>query len=793
MKGKIISHYRIIEKLGEGGMGIVYKAEDTKLKRTVALKFLPPDLVSNPEAKERLKREAQAAAALEHPNICNIHEIDETEDRRLFIAMAYYRGETLHLKMDKGPVPAAEAIDLTIQIAAGLGKAHSQGIIHRDVKPQNIIIEEEGRVKILDFGLAKLKGQSRLTRTGSTMCTAAYISPEQVQGEEVDPRSDLWSLGVILYEMLSGELPFSGDNIHSMLYAIAGKDYPPIRSHNADIPMELAQVIDRLLTKERDKRYQNSAALIADLRAVKRESDTGIGLTRKELSGITKYRRRPSLLLTAGIVLAVLILTVGAYIIFNGQPGEKGKPAGRWVNSVAVLPFTDLSPNKDQEYFCDGMVDDIITKLSHIRELKVISRTSVMRYKQTRKPLSEIGAELGVATVLEGSIRKEEERIRVNAKLIDLDDESYLWTDTFDRKLESIFDMQDEVSQAIAEALHVKLAPGEIDAMKKRRQKNVEAYECYLKGKYFISSKYMLSGQDRDFEAGVKMFEKAIAIDPDYALAYAGFVWAYEHRYLYYSHDKNDRAMVLTSGEKAYRLDPRSAETNTAMAYVYFIKGSLEKAHRHFKTALEINPNVSEIIYIVGDFYLFTGLCEQGIKFYLRSLEIDPFYTAAINELAMCYIYLGEYEKAAVRYGRMFEISPEAVIFAHPYAELLVRMKKYEAAAGLLAKLEQYAPGNPKTLFIKALLLAAKGKGEEALAIYGKEDFDGLKIYALLGMKAEACRVIEKLKKEKYDFIYSYMVNDNFLKNLSGESCFDELLQETKQVHEYLVATYGNL
>jgi len=455
MIGKTISHYRILETLGEGGMGIVYKAEDMKLKRLVALKFLPLSIIAREKEKTRFVHEAQATAALDHPNICTIYEIDEA-DGQLFIAMAYIEGQNLKEKIEAGPLKLDEALGIAMQVAEGLQAAHEKQIIHRDIKPANIIITPKGQAKIMDFGLAKLAGRTVITKEGTTLGTVAYMSPEQARGEEVDQCTDIWSFGVVLYEIITGQHPFKGMYDQAVMYSIINEEPEPITGLRTGVPMELERIANKALAKKINLRYQNVEDLLVDLRALQlRPKPSAVSASSRRavsqppIKAKAPERKQPWLY--AGVA-AFVILLVAAALFFWPKTQSKKK-----FTSIAVLPFTDMSPQKDQEYFCDGMTEEILTKLSKLRELKVIARTSVMRYKATDKSIKEIGAELNVATVLEGSIRKEDNNIRVTTQLIKVDDESHLWAHSYDKKLASVFALQDEVSQAIAEALQIQI------------------------------------------------------------------------------------------------------------------------------------------------------------------------------------------------------------------------------------------------------------------------------------------------------------------------------------------------
>ncbi len=405
MIGQTVSHYRIIEKLGEGGMGVVYKAEDTKLKRQVALKFLPAELTRDSQAKNRFFHEARAAAALNHPHIITVYEIGEHEGQ-VFIAMEYAEGRTLKDVISVGTgrdlsLPVTQVIDIATQIAEGLKKAHAKGIVHRDLKPANVMLTDEESAKIVDFGLAKLKGQTRLTRTGTTLGTVAYMSPEQAMGKEVDQRTDIWSLGVILYEMLAGRLPFGGDYDQAVVYSILNESPRSVKSLRPETPPALEKIIGRCLEKDLAKRYQRMDEVMADMRAVPLENPPA-AKTKKKATKLT---------LLAGAGIAVVALAILAYLFLQPKPAP---PGGQ---SIAVLPFVDMSPQKDQEYFCDGMTEELINRLSKIQALRVPARTSAFFFKGKTADIREVGSKLNVETVLEGSVQKAGERLRITAQL----------------------------------------------------------------------------------------------------------------------------------------------------------------------------------------------------------------------------------------------------------------------------------------------------------------------------------------------------------------------------------------
>ncbi|MGB6120365.1 MAG: serine/threonine-protein kinase, partial [Bacteroidota bacterium] len=451
MLGKTVSHYTILEQMGSGGMGVVYRAEDQKLKRTVALKFLPPELTRDSEARERFVHEAQAASALDHPNICTIYEIDQTDDGQMFIAMTAYKGETLKEKLDRGPLKLQQALDVAVQMAQGLNKAHEQGIVHRDIKPANVMVTEDGVVKILDFGLAKLGGRTFVTKEGTTLGTAAYMSPEQSRGEDVDQRTDIWSVGVVLYQMVTGQPPFKGDYENAVIYSINNAAPEPLTAVRTGVPMELERIVGKALGKSPSERYQHADDLVTDLRSVRQELETGVSRTAyQQQAPARKPLWKQPVALLAGTV-ALLLVVVGLQWILGGAGEEAAGDGSR--KSIAVLPFTTITRSEDDQIFAEGIHDVILTHLAKIRDLKVLGRQSVLRYRGTDKSPREIGAELGVSFLLEGTVSRAGDSIRVVAQLLDTESEEHVWADIYHREYASVFAIQSDVAQRIAEEL----------------------------------------------------------------------------------------------------------------------------------------------------------------------------------------------------------------------------------------------------------------------------------------------------------------------------------------------------
>ena len=795
MIGKTISHYRIIEELGRGGMGVVYKAEDTRLKRIVALKFLAPSAVGSREEKTRFVHEALAAAALNHPNICTIHEIDEVDgpwpDRQTFIAMEYIDGQSLKEKIQSGLMKIEEALDIAVQIVEGLQEAHQHGIVHRDIKPANIMITTKGQAKIMDFGLAKLSGRTKVTKTGTTLGTAAYMSPEQARGEVVDHRTDIWSFGVVLYEMITGQLPFRGDYEQAVIYSILHEEPKPITAFRSDIPSGLEKILSRCLKKSPEERYANMGELLEELLKVREELSSGsLPAARRPYPAAKRSARR---LLWAGgaiILLAVLVLAGVRFFANRGTtsiPTRENPLVSLWKNSIAVLPFEDLSPQRDQEYFCDGLTDDIITKLSNIRELKVINRTSVLRYRNTTKDIKQIGAELGVATVLQGSIRREGKRVRINAQLVNIDDGFNLWAKSYDFQMQDLFAVQEEVSQAIARALQVKFSPQTLARFEAQRPADLEFYEYQLKTSYFVN-RFLLFHQEQDFQKALEMSSKMLAIDSTDARPYLWLAWSYQNHYEI-SGNPEDHERVLEFCQKAYQLNPNLAETIVAMGWVYYSRKDYEKAFQFYSQALQRNPNESAIHHVIGIFYTLLGLWEQARLFFRQAFELDPFYLYSVLLLADSYLNVGQFAEAMIYYKKALELAPNNADVNCRYADLLIRTKRYREAEEAIRKAEEYQPGFSRLPYYKALLFAAKGRKEEALA---QMEAPPAEVYALLGMNGEAIESIAR-HHEQPRYQYLQLRNNPYFVPLQRDPRFKRVIARQKKVYEERVSRYGKM
>jgi serine/threonine protein kinase/tetratricopeptide (TPR) repeat protein len=577
MIGEIISHYKILEKLGEGGMGIIFKAEDLKLKRTVALKVLPESFTKDEESKRRFIHEAQAASSIQHNNICTIHEFDESKDGKFFIAMDYYEGETLKDKIRKELLNIDEIIDIITQIAEGLKKAHDSGIIHRDIKPANIYITKDGTVKILDFGLAKKIDQTQFTRTGIKFGTTDYMSPEQIKGEKIDHRTDIWSLGVLLYEMLTGKSPFHADYEQTIVYLILNEEPEDASNYRTDVPERFLNILEKSIAKNKNDRYEDLGLMIDDLRNVMNE---------KEI-----------------------------------EPFQFEFPAPRPSQSIAVLPFINIDNLTEQESFCDGLTEELINALSKISDLRVVARTSTFAFKGGSYDIRKIGRKLGVKTVLEGSVRKSGDSLRVTAQLINVNDGYHLWSERYEHQLKDIFVIQDEITLAITGTLKVKLLEKEKERMLKRYTDNIEAYNFYQQGYYFFNQLNLSI-----VEKSIKYFYQAIEIDPDYALAYCGLAGCYfALAYFGLKRTREVKSDIKKFIQKALEIDDNiSGVYHTLALYTGCMEWNQSEAESAYKRSLELDPNDVMALQNYSINRVINGHIDAGRKLALRAKSIDP-------------------------------------------------------------------------------------------------------------------------------------------------------------------------
>lgn len=714
MIGETVSHYKIIEKLGEGSRGVVYKAEDIKLGRPVALKFFPTDVKTDEEQKERFILEAKTASALDHTNICTIHEIEETMDGRLFICMAFYEGETLTGKIKEGPLKIEEVIDYSIQVARGMEKAHRKGIVHRDIKPHNLIVTNDGVVKIVDFGLAKLIGQKNLTREGISVGTVVYMSPEQARGEEVDRLTDIWSLGVVIYEMITGQLPFRGEDVQTVLHSILTKEPEPINRLRSGIPPEMERILKKCLSKECANRYQHFAELITDLSRLKEIVDMASASSKRDAS-----RRIPRKLSLHFIVLAILsaalIITAGIFFFDKIKGPELSRAERRSITtkpSIAVLPFRNMNPEQQLGYFCDGMVEELIIALNKIEGLQVASRTTSFQFKGKNYDVREIGEKIDVKTVLAGSVRKAGSTIIITARLLSVSDGSQLWGEKYQGKLKEIYRIQEEIAGQIVDTLQIKLADEQRVSLISRYTKDIDAYTFYLRGRDSWNRRL-----PEDLYKGIEFFRKAIEKDPDYALAYVGFADSY-HLLSTYSvlAPKYAFTEVEKAASKALEIDDNLGEAHNSLAAVKLLyEWDFRAAEREFKRAIELNPGFHTTHEWYAICLAVTNRVDESIDEMERALELEPLETSALTGLAR-HLYFAKKFDASIRLFRQtLEMDPNS-FYAHVHLGQAYIMKSMitEAITHFRKAVDLTGGNEPGMLSGLGYAYAVSGRPEEA-------------------------------------------------------------------------------
>ena len=787
--GQTISHYRILKKLGGGGMGVVYEAEDLTLRRHVAIKFLPEDMLKSRDAVERFHREARSASALNHPNICVIHEIGE-EQGRPFLVMELMKGQTLKHCIRAKAMSIEEVVDLGVQIADALDAAHREGIIHRDIKPANIFVTDRGQAKLLDFGLAKQNFQQRpdaqaqptaslqesLTSTGSIVGTIAYMSPEQARAKPLDARTDLFSFGVVLYEMVTGNLPFSGTSVAEILEALLTKEAPaPVRI-NPLVPVELEQMIHKALEKDVTLRYQHASEFRTDLQRLKRQTTSAVSL-----SATTAGKRN----LRRSIYIDIVLVLLGIFAIwlFTRDRAEKVPQQTKAIEqpvtsgpSIAVLPFVNLSEDKSNEYFSDGLSEEILNFLVQIKELRVTARTSSFQFKGKSEDLKSIAKKLNVSTILEGSVRKEKNRVRISAQLINASDGYHLWSHSYDREMSSIFAVQEDIARSVVEALKVELLKGKDT---QSQETNSEAYHAYLQGRFFFER-----GALGDFKKAAEYYKQALVLDSRYAPALVGLAEAETWQTnLGELNPSQSLKAIRTAVDQALAINPDLAEAHVMAGSINLWYGwDWASAEQSFKRALSLSPGSAVAYTRAGRLYTTLGPREKGVMLLRRAVELDPLSSTAYDNLGFAYYCSGQFSEAEVALRKSLELSPQAVLPRYRLGRLFLIQNRLDQSLEEFKK----ASGGPYGIQGLSLVYRALGRNEEAEAmlkeLIAKDQTHGAyqiaQVYGYWGQADEAFEWLERSYRQRDSGLAAQLKFDRLLQPISTDKRFTALLEK---------------
>ena len=788
--GKLIGHYRIESLIGVGGMGEVYLARDERLGRKAALKLLPDNLTIDEAQLSRFKNEARSASALNHPNILTVYEIGAEGDRQ-FIAMEFIEGVTLRASITCGRIKPHAALEIAVQVASALAAAHKAGVVHRDIKPENIMLRPDGYAKVLDFGIAKLTEQrlasddrtlettaALQTRPGLVLGTAHYMSPEQTRGQKVDARSDIWSVGVVLYEMVAGSPPFRGETPSDCIASILTKEPPPLSGILPDVPLKLESILQKALRKNSDERYQTIKEMLAELRNLKAklEAEGSLSQTRSggdsNASEIKRPKRGLLVTLVAALFAAVAVACFFFFFVPAALTNEK---------SIAVLPFENLSEDKSNAYFADGIQDEILTRLSKITDLKVISRTSTEKYKSKPDNLREIAKQLGVSNILEGSVQKAADQVRVSVQLINATTDGHLWAEIYDRKLTDIFKVETDIAKTIAETLQAKLTGSEEHAISVKPTADAAAYQSYLKGRFFWGRR---SGDN--IPKAIEYFEEAIRQDPNYALAYAGLAEAWITLPGHASARLQDvKPKAKEAALKSLQIDDTLAGAHTALAQILFFDLDFAGAIKEFQRAIDLDPNYATAHHWYANGPLLAlGRFDEAVAEGARAVELDPLSPIINVNQANNFIIAGRYDEAIHQIRKALELDPE---FGYAHSNLGLALELKGDLPGAIAEFRRahQLNGDPLSLAYLGNLYGKTGNVTEAANILTeleqltKTKYVSAYAFALvqagLGNRAEALRWLEKCYADRSQEI-AYVRVDRLLDPLRDDPGFQNLV-----------------
>jgi len=801
--GDRFNQYRILSMLGAGGMGEVYLAEDTSLRRNVALKFLPAILTKDKAHLRRFEVEARAVAALSHPNVCTIHEVIQTEDGHHCIVMEYIEGMTLRQRMAKDHIGVDEALDIAIQIASALCSAHRAKIVHRDIKPENVMLREDGFVKVLDFGLAKLAetkpdsmnsdAETRpidpKTQPGVLMGTVAYMSPEQARGLLVDARTDIWSLGVVLYEMIAGRQPFDGPTPTDVIIGIAERDPAPL-ARSQPQASSLQPIVTKTLAKDRNDRYQTADQALLDLKNAKRELELGTNPGFPRRSGprlLTKSRS-----ITAIAIAALAIGLVALAIWFTRQPKTPAPATARPIHSLAVLPMENFSGDPGQDYFADGMTETLISGLAKVGSLRVTSRTSVAQFKGSQKPLKQIAKELNVDAVIEGSVQRFGDRIHVGVRLIEAETEALMWSKEYDSDLRDVLTLQNELAQAVTQTIRIKLTPQEQSRLAERRRINPAAYDDFLRGRYYLNRQ-----TKSDNDSAIQALSRAVEADPEFAGGWAELAQAYVWKLFLFAPDEKDlQQKAFVAVEKALALDPDLAEAYLARGRLLWTPSNHfphDQVIQEYRRALALNPSLDEARNQLAVVLGHVGLVDEALAELDQALKTNPGNTLARFRVGEVLLFKGKHEEALAALRNVPADANPSLVGYQIVLALFNLGRKEEAAATLEKFLKDY-PEDNRGLFtsLQAMFAAADGQrgvAEEKIKLaiehgkgFGHFHHTAYHIacaYALMNRKEEAIKWLESTADNGFP-CYVLFATDHNLDNLRQDPRFQQFMAKMK-------------
>jgi eukaryotic-like serine/threonine-protein kinase len=781
-----IAHYTVVKKLGAGGMGEVYLAEDTKLNRTVALKILPEDFSANDERVLRFIREAKAASQLNHPNVCTIHELGKTEDGANFIAMEYVEGVSLDVKINGQPLNYPEVLDIAIQTADALDEAHSKGIVHRDIKPANLMITPRGQVKVLDFGLAKVgldKFQNansdiatlKQTTPGMMMGTVLYMSPEQALGKAVDARTDLFSLGVVIYEMLTGQLPFAGETISETIVNIASSQPKAISEINNRVPSDFEHIIRKCLEKEKDRRYQSAGDLLIDLKNLKRDSDAGKVMNRFAVVEKTAHKKPIYKIVVAALAVCVL----AALILWLNR--KTPTTTQNQMRSLLVLPLANAKADPNNEYLSDGLTENIINKLSQIPKLKVIARSTAFRYKGKEADAQTVGKELKVAVVMTGKVTHTADSLIVQTELVNVEDGTQIWGQRYTRRAHDLISVQEEIARDISEKMNLKLSGDEQKQLAKRSTQNSESYELLLKGRHVFMT-WTVEGQKQ----AIEYFNQAIEKDPGFAPAYAWLAGTYDQLGRRGAMPKNEAEQKAKDyAKKALELDSSLAEAHAALGITRWRDWDWQGADAEFSRAIELNPNWSDGLDIYATFLNITGQCDKALSLTKRAQELDPLALNINQTLGQTLTLLERYDEAIEQYRKTLELYPSDLDTRINLAWTLIQKASFNEALTEVTKVSALTGDSRESLLVSGYIYAVTKKTDEAknviqqlMDFYRQQQSGAYHIaalYAALNENEQAFDWLEKALSDREERLTRLKTDVRF-KKLQSDARFISLL-----------------